>query len=226
MRALLVEDDLELLDLLSYALRREGYATLAATDGEQALTVWQKERPDIMVIDVNLPKIDGFEVCRRVRQESQTGIVMLTARDAEEDIVRGLRLGADDYVTKPFSARQLAARMAAVLRRRQQSAFVEPTRELRVGDIVIDLQSHEATRAGNAVQLTTLEFRIFSLLAMNAGRVIPYTRLVEYAWGYEGGDSGLLKTHVCHVRSKLGLSSGRNGGIRTVPGVGYSLAMA
>lgn len=225
MSVLVVEDDLDLLDLLSYSLRREGYPVISATDGQQALSCWERERPDIVLLDLSIPKIDGLEVCRRIGHESQTAIILLTARDNEADIVRGLDAGADDYVVKPFSAKQLLARIRAVLRRRRAGQYAEPLREIRVGDILLDLQSHEAARGTNRVQLTTLEFRIFSLLAMNAGRVIPYSRLVQYAWGYDGGDSNLLKTHVCHVRAKLALSAGRNGGIRTVPGVGYSLGV-
>ena len=119
MKVLVVDDDVDLLDLMTYALRREGYNVLAAVDGQQALQRWESENPDIVLLDGNLPKIDGFEVCRRIRHESKTPIIMLTARDEEEDILRGLQIGADDYMTKPFSAKQLAARMKAVMRRCQ-----------------------------------------------------------------------------------------------------------
>ena len=115
MKVLVVDDDVDLLDLMTYALRREGYNVLAAVDGQQALQRWESENPDIVLLDGNLPKIDGFEVCRRIRHESKTPIIMLTARDEEEDILRGLQIGADDYMTKPFSAKQLAARMKAVM---------------------------------------------------------------------------------------------------------------
>ena len=224
MKVLLVEDDLDLLDLTTYALRREGYSVLAAVDGQQALQRWEEETPDIILLDVHLPKLNGFEVCRRIRAESETPIIMLTARSEEEDIVRGLQVGADDYVTKPFSAKQLSARMKAVLRRCRSDPYREPVSELRVGDLVLDLQSHEAIKGGRSIQLTPLEFRILYMLAMNAGRVIPYSRLVEYAWGYDGGRSNLLKTHICHIRKKLGLSASQRDGIRAVPDVGYSLA--
>lgn len=226
MKVLLVEDDLDLLDLTTYALRREGYSVLAAVDGQQALQRWEEETPDIILLDVHLPKLNGFEVCRRIRSESETPIIMLTARSEEEDIVRGLQVGADDYVTKPFSAKQLSARMKAVLRRCRTDPYREPVSELRVGDLQLDLQSHEAVKGGRSIQLTPLEFRILYMLAMNAGRVIPYSRLVEYAWGYDGGRSNLLKTHICHIRKKLGLSASQKDGIRAVPDVGYSLARA
>jgi DNA-binding response OmpR family regulator len=226
MKALLVEDDADLLDLLTYALRREGYTVFTAMDGQQALKRWEDESPDVVLLDANIPKLDGYEVCRRIRHEGTTPIIMLTARDEEEDIIRGFRLGADDYVNKPFSARQLAARMKAVLRRSQSDPYRQPVREVRVGDVLLDLQSYSVKAGDRQIQLTPLEFRILYLLGVNEGRVIPYSRLVEYAWGYEGGDSSLLKTHICHIRQKLSLSAGKNGGIRAVPGVGYSLAIA
>ena len=224
MKVLLVDDDVDLLDLTTYALRREGYAVVAATDGQQALARYEAERPDLVVLDGNLPRLNGFEVCRRIRQAGATPIVMLTARDQEEDIVRGLQLGADDYVTKPFSAKQLVARMKAVLRRSQADPYRQAASVVRAGDLVLDLQSHEATKGGRAVQLTPLEFKILYMLALNEGRVIPYSRLVEYAWGFDGGDANLLKTHISHIRDKLGLDAGQSGAIRAVAGVGYSMA--
>jgi DNA-binding response OmpR family regulator len=226
MKVLLVEDDADLLDLLTYALRREGYTVLTAMDGLQALKRWEDDTPDVVLLDANLPKLDGYEVCRRIRHDGTTPIIMLTARDEEEDILRGFRLGADDYVNKPFSARQLAARLKAVLRRSQADPYRQPVREVKVGDVLLDLQSYSVKAGDRQIQLTPLEFRILYLLGVNEGRVIPYSRLVEYAWGYEGGDSSLLKTHICHIRQKLSLSAGKNGGIRAVPGVGYSLAIA
>jgi DNA-binding response OmpR family regulator len=148
---------------------------------------------------------------------------MLTAGDEEADVVRGLQLGADDYVVKPFSPKQLVARMKAVLRRYRTDGYREPVSQLRVGDLDLDLQSYQVTKAGQLVQLTPLEFRILYMLAMNEGRVIPYSRLVEYAWGYESGDANLLKTHICHIRQKLGLTINQPGGVRAVAGVGYQL---
>ncbi len=224
MKVLIVEDDVDLLDLTTYALRREGYEVVAAVDGLQGLARWEAERPDLVLLDGNLPGLNGFEVCRRIRQAGDTPIIMLTARDQEEDIVRGLQLGADDYVTKPFSAKQLVARMKAVLRRSQADSYKQAASVVRAGDLVLDLQSHEATKGGRAVQLTPLEFKIVYMLALNEGRVIPYSRLVEYAWGFDGGDANLLKTHVSHIRDKLGLDAGQPGTIRAVAGVGYSMA--
>ncbi len=224
MKVLIVDDDLDLLDLMTYALRREGYEVVGAVDGQQALSRWESERPDIVLLDGNLPKIDGFEVCRRIRHESATPIIMLTARDDEEDILRGLQIGADDYMTKPFSAKQLAARMKTVLRRCQSDPYKQPASLVQAGDLLLDVQSHEVTYNGEPVQLTRLEFRILYMLALNEARIIPYSRLTEYAWGYyDEGNSNLLKTHICHIREKLGLPPNSKGGIRAVLGVGYSL---
>ena len=133
---------------------------------------------------------------------------MLTARDEEEDILRGLQIGADDYMTKPFSAKQLAARMKAVCAAARPTPTASRPPGAASGDLVLDLQSHEVTKAGKPVQLTRLEFRILYMLALNEGRIIPYSRLIEYAWGYyDEGNSNLLKTHICHIRKKLGLGA-------------------
>jgi len=227
MKVLVAEDDLDLLDLMSYSLRKDGYTVLAATDGKQALERWESERPDIVLLDAVLPKLNGFEVCRRIRHEhsGETPIIMVTACHDEERVLQGYSLGADDYVTKPFSAKQLKARMKAVLRRSQSDPALQPATELTLGDLTLDPQSYEVRKAGQPIRLTPLEFRLLYILAINAGRVIPYSRLVEYAWGYDGGDSSLIKTHICHIREKLGLPSTRNGGIRAIPGVGYSFSM-
>ena len=225
MKVLVADDDPYHLELLDYALRREGYTPVTAADGVQALRQFETERPGIVLLDVNMPKLNGFEVCRRIRQDAETPIIMLTSRDEEADVLRGLQLGADDYVTKPFSPKQLVARLKAVLRRCEANSYDQPAREVRCGDLVLELDSHQVTRAGRAVQLTPLEFRLLFLLAMNEGRVIPYSRLVEYAWGYEGGDASLLKTHITHIREKLGLQPGQPG-IRAVMGVGYTLERA
>src|SRR5438270_1242525 len=221
MKVLVVDDDADLLDLLVYALRREGYAVLTAANGPQALRRHEADQPDVVLLDVNLPKLNGFEVCRRLRQAAETPIIMLTACDEEEDVLRGLHLGADDYVTKPFSPKQLLARMKTVLHRCRTDRYDQPAREVTCGDLVLELDAQQVTQAGRAVQLTPLEFRLLFLLAMNAGRIIPYGRLVEYVWGFDGGEAGQLKTHVCHIRQKLGLEPGQPGGIRAVTGVGY-----
>ena len=224
MKVLLVDDDASLLDVTTYALRREGFEVLAATGGPQALARWEAERPDLVVLDAGLPGLDGFEVCRRIRQGSDTPVIMLTGRTAEEDVVRGFGLGADDYVAKPFSCRLLALRIAAVHRRARAGAVDRPAREVRAGDLLLDVEAHTATKGGAPVQLTRIEFRLLHLLALNEGRVLPYARLVEHAWGYDEGDVSLLKSHVYHLRRKLGLPMAGPGSLRAITGVGYTLA--
>jgi DNA-binding response OmpR family regulator len=223
MRALIVDDDRDLLDVMTYAFRREGYEVTGATDGLQALDRLRAEEPDIIILDVRLPRLNGFEVCRRVRHISEVPIIMVTSRSEEHDVLRGLQLGADDYVTKPFSLKQLAARMETVLRRCKTDPYRRAMSAVRAGDLELSLQSYEVTRGTMSVQLTPLEFRILYILAMNEGQIIPYARLVDYAWGYEGGDANLLKTHICHIRQKLQLPLEGPGAIRALATVGYSL---
>ncbi|MCC6178387.1 MAG: response regulator transcription factor [Chloroflexi bacterium] len=223
MKVLIVDDDVDLLDVMTYALRREGYEITCAADGLQALDRVRTDPPDLVVLDLGLPRLGGFEVCRRIRHASTVPIIMVTAKAGEQDVLRGLRIGADDYMTKPFSLKQLAARIETVLRRCQSDGYRRAASEVRAGDLLLRLQSHEVTRAGLPVQLTPLEFRILFMLAMNEGQIIPYARLVDYAWGYEGGDANLLKTHICHIRQKLSLPLDGDGAIRSLPTVGYTL---
>jgi len=225
-KVLLVDDDPDLLDLLAFVIQREGYLVTKAGDGEQALTRWQAERPDLVLLDINLPRLNGFEVCRRLRLESSTPVILLSARGDEADIVRGLQLGADDYVNKPFSHKQLVARIEAVLRRARQDRFRQSGNTVNVGDLVLDREAHGVTVNGESILLTRLQFRLLEMLAANAGRVVPYTRLVEYAWGYcDENSSALLKSHIAKLRRKLGLATGPAAalGIRSVAGVGYTL---
>ena len=221
MKVLLVDDDTDLLDVTAYALRREGFNVIMATDGEQALRRWQTDQPDLIVMDVGLPGASGFDICQKIRQSSSTPVILLTALNAEEQIVRGFQLGADDYVTKPFSPRQLAMRIRAVWRRGTTAGTPEPVRELRVGRLTLDMESHEARHGDQVVQLTPIEFGLLYILAANAGRVVSSSRLVDYAWGYDGGDVSLLKTHISHIRTKLEWPQSGLGEITAVPRVGY-----
>jgi DNA-binding response OmpR family regulator len=222
MKALIVDDDQDLLDVLTYAFRREGYEVIGVASGLQVLEHLRADRPDIVLLELKLPGLTGFEVCRQIRLESDVPIIVASVSHDEADVLRALKLGADDYVTKPFSIKQLAARIETVLRRCKSQA--KETRTVRAGDLVLSLQSYEVARGGNApIQLTPLEFRILYMLAMNEGQIIPYARLVDYAWGFEGGDASLLKTHICHVRRKLGLPLTGAGAIRSLATVGYSL---
>jgi two-component system, OmpR family, response regulator MtrA len=225
---LLVDDDRDLLEVMIHVLAREGFRVTTAEDGHAALERWRIERPDLVVLDVNLPGADGFEVCRQIRSESDTPVLLLTGRREEADVVRGLRVGADDYVTKPFSPKLLTARMAAVLRRYPRR--VRPAGGgIQVGDLSLDPETHSAAKAGKSVVLTRLEFRLLEMLALNAGRVVPYARLLDYAAGRTGRRAGArgsatLRTHISHLRAKLGFGVDDPGGIRNVSGVGYMLA--
>jgi DNA-binding response OmpR family regulator len=227
LKALIVDDDIELLDTLVYVLRREGYEVCSAADGHQALKQFQLAAPDIVVLDGILPKIDGFEVCRQIRQQGSTPIIILSARLAEDDRIRALQLGADDYMTKPFSTRELCARMKALLRRTRSAVDQELAGEVRVGDMVLHLQSYQLTQRDRPVRVTRIEFRILSLLAFHAGEIVPHRRLIEYAWGYQDeGNSSLLKTHISHIRKKLDLHWNGQRGIESMVNVGYRLVPA
>jgi DNA-binding response OmpR family regulator len=227
MKLLLADDDTDLLDVTAYALRRAGYVVVTVTDGQEAVDRHRDERPDLVLLDLALPRLTGFEACRRIRERATTPVILLTARTDDDSVVQGFAAGADDYVAKPFSHRQLAVR--AVLDRARGGLISEPAGELVVGDLRIDAQAHEVTIRGARVRLTPTEFRLLHILAINAGRTVGSSRLVEHAWGYDRGETGLLKTHVSHLRRKLGLGTGRaerpgDVRIRTVPWVGYALS--
>lgn len=223
MKVLLVDDDLDLLDVTAYALRREGFDVLVAKDGIQALQRWETEQPDLLVLDVAMPHLDGLEVCRRIRQVSEIPVIFLTGATDERHVLEGFASGADDYVRKPFSPKQLVLRVRAVLRRTYGKPTNEGVRMLRVGDITLDTNSLQVIRQGEVIQLTPLEFRILAMLAQNEGRVVSFDRLVEHGWGYDGGDASMLKTHISHLRKKLKLEPGLPGYIQSVHGVGYVL---
>lgn len=223
MKILLVDDDPDLLDVTAYALRREGFDVLVAIDGLQALQRWEAEQPDLVLLDVTIPHLSGLEVCRQIRQTSETPIIILTGATDEQHVLEAFKCGADDYVRKPFSPKQLALRVRAVWRRSSGAPVSEGVRNLRMGDVTLDPDSLQVTRNGEVVQLTPLEFRIFAMLALNAGRVVGFNRLVEYSWGYDGGDAAMLKTHISHLRKKLKLVPNAPGYIQSVHGVGYVL---
>ena len=226
MAVLLVDDDRDLIDVLTYILRREGYEVIAAYDGEQGWERFQEEGPELVVLDANMPGLDGMEVCRRIREISTIPVIMLTARTDEADVVRALGLGADDYITKPFSPRQLVARVKAVLRRAQ--AYAANTsgtgEELKAADITLDLRTREVRRAGEEIKLTPLEFKILHYLILNRGRVLTNSGIVEHVWGFSGpGNEDLVKVHVHRLRQKLEPDPQNPEYVKTVPGVGYVL---
>ncbi len=227
MKALVVDDDRTLADVLAFTLRREGFQVSQAFDGEAALERWAEEQPDLVVLDVNLPKLDGFAVCRRIREVSDTPILLLTVRNEEDDIILGLKLGADDYITKPFSPRQLVARAQAVLRRAGRSA--QPASR-QVGILDLDVSRREVCiGGGEVVALTPLECRLLDYLMLNAGHVLTAEALIDHVWGAEGGERDMLRQLVHRLRSKLAQAGGDRGEeagtdyIETVPGLGYGL---
>lgn len=227
MAVLLIDDDRDLVDVLTYILRREGYETVVAFDGEQGWALFQSEHPDLVVLDANMPGFDGMEVCRRIRDVSAVPVIMLTARTDEADIVRALGLGADDYVTKPFSPRQLVARVKAVIRRSQSAAAsvgIGTGEQLRAGNLTLDLSSRTLSRGDREIHLTPLEFKILRYLLVNRGRVLTNTAIVEQVWGYAGaGNEDLVKVHVHRLRQKLEDDPQNPQFVKTVPGVGYVL---
>ena len=225
MRLLLVDDDRDLVEVLTYVLQREGFSVVAAFDGEGAWRQFQSEQPSLVILDINMPGIDGLEVCRRIREASTVPVVMLTARADEVDIIRALGLGADDYVTKPFSPRQLVARVKAVLRRAAAVPVSVPPpepEELRSGVLHLDLRTRTMTRRGEVIHLTPLEYKIMVFLLRNQGRVLGSAAIVEHVWGYVGsGNEDLVKVHVHRLRQKIEDDPQSPMHVRTVPGAGY-----
>lgn len=172
MKILLADDDPNMVDVTAYALRRQGHSVITASDGQQALDRWQSENPELLLLEITMPKLDGFEICRRVRETSSVPIIMLTTRQNEEDVVRAFELGVDDYLTKPFSIKQLILRINALMRRAVAEATRRLANRLQVGDLTMDLDSQETTKNGKSIRLTRLEFRILYCLAANEGRVV------------------------------------------------------
>lgn len=223
MKALIVDDDPVLADLLAFTLRREGFQVVQARDGETALRRWREEEPDIVVLDVNMPRLDGFAVCRRIRAEADTPIILLTVRDEEDDVIRGLELGADDYISKPFSPRQLVARMHAVLRR----AGTTPTGGARqAGNLSLDPSRREVRiKEGDPISLTPLESELLELLMLNAGHVLTHDSIIDHVWGPEGADRDMLRQLVHRLRNKIEPDPSDPTYIETIPGLGYGLSV-
>jgi DNA-binding response OmpR family regulator len=222
---LAIEDDPAILRGLADNLRFEGYDVITATDGETGYRLQQERKPDLILLDLMLPRMSGFEFCRKLRGEGiQTPVLMLTARSEEPDRVLGLDLGADDYVTKPFSVRELMARVRALLRRSQPSSDGTPALpdELRFGDTEIDFRSYEARRNGAPVEMTRKEFAILRFLASRAGEVVTRDDLLNEVWGYESYPSSrTVDNHVAGLRAKLERDASQPEHIKTVHGVGY-----
>lgn len=220
---LVVDDEKNLVDLIRSYLTREGYDVLTAFDGPAAVDTARARRPDVVVLDVMLPGLDGIEVCRRLRQFSDAYVIMLTARAEEIDKIIGLTVGADDYLTKPFSPGELVARVKAMLRRPRRAmpdaADDPPTQQ--VGNLTIDRSRHEVKRGDRHVELTTREFALLALLAEHPGQVLTRTRLLDRLWGSDAYDDHVVEVHIANLRRKLDDDPAQPTYIETVRGVGY-----
>ncbi len=217
---LLIEDEESIASFVAMFLRKEGFEVDMATDGASGLKLASRRSPQVIILDLMLPDMDGFEVCRRIRHDSDVPIIMLTARDAATDKVVGLELGADDYVTKPFDPRELVARVKSVLRRAQIRAQAAEAGPLSAGEVVLDPDRHEVSVSGEPVQMTAKEFDLLHYLMLNRGLALSRQQLLEHVWGYDFlGDTRTVDVHINQVRKKLADA----GEIETVWGVGYKL---
>jgi two-component system, OmpR family, response regulator len=225
-KILIVEDDRNLLDTLKYNLRKEGYSAVAAVDGAEALDVARREKPDLIILDVMLPKLSGLEVCRTLRKEMTTPILMLTAKTEEVDKIVGLEIGADDYMTKPFSMRELLARLGAMLRRADMSKLqlARERKTLKIGGLEIDTGRHQASHRGSRLELTPKEYDLLVFLATNKGLVFSREQLLEKVWGYDfAGDTRTVDVHIRWLRQKIERDPARPNVLVTVRGAGYKL---
>lgn len=218
---LLVDDEPSICELLRMYLAREGFLVDIANDGEAALELFAKNQPSLVILDLMLPKLDGYELCRRIRtQQSTAAIIMLTARDEDIDKIIGLELGADDYLTKPFNPRELVARVKAILRRVERASSIG-TQSLHIGDLMIDNDRRTAMVNDKTLDLRTREFELLLILAQNHGRVLSREQLLEKAWGFDYfGQTRTVDVHIAHLRKILAGSCLR---IETVTGIGYRL---
>lgn len=221
MKILLVDDDLDLLGITGFALQQAGFVVATATNGPNALEVFEREQPNLAVLDINMPGMDGFELARRLRQLSPIPVIMLTVRGEEEDLVRALALGADDYLTKPFSPRILVARIRALLRR----VGMEAEATLAVGPLSLNIDDLTLSGLGDEpIRLTPLELRLLQLLLANAGRTVGTDRILTHVWGNRaGGNRQLLKQLVHRLRQKIEIDSKNPRLLQTVPNSGYAL---
>jgi len=227
-KILVVEDDQTLLNVLKYNFVKEGYDVLTAADGVQALDVARSNRPDLIVLDIMLPKLDGFEVCRILRREMTSPILMLTAKAGETDKVVGLELGADDYMTKPFSMREFLARIRAMLRRTEMMKVAASSVKdlipslIKEGEIEVDLARHTVSRSGTPIDLSPKEFDLLSFLIKNREQVFSRDQLLEKVWGYDyAGDTRTVDVHIRWLRQKIEVDPANPEHLLTVRGIGY-----
>jgi len=223
MKILIADDDKDLLALIGFTLTQAGYVVIKAADGPTAIRFFQAEVPDLVILDINMPGASGFDVCAAIRNQSRVPVMMLTVRGEEEDLVKALELGADDYLTKPFSPRTLLARVKALLRR----AGIENSTPLAAGRVRLDVDEHTVQiGTGEPVRLTKLELRLLQMLIANAGHTVSSDRLLMQVWGHKGsGDRQLLKQLVHRLRHKLEVDPAVPQLLQTAPGAGYKLVV-
>ncbi len=223
-KILVVDDEPSIVDVLSYNLTKAGHQPIAARDGDQAIELARAEHPDLVILDLMLPGLDGLEVCRRLRKDGDLPIIMLTAKDEEIDRVVGLEVGADDYVVKPFSVRELMARVKSVLRRAQPKPS-EAAPSLQVGELRLDVTRREVTWRGSALELTAIQFEVLRLLMSHPGRVFSREELLNLVWGYDYyGDTRTVDSTVKRLRARLRQVAGETELIVTVRDAGYKLS--
>jgi DNA-binding response OmpR family regulator len=223
-KILVVDDEPHIVELVRYNLVQEGFEVSVAYDGHDAIEKAQKDVPDLVILDLMLPYVDGLEVCRHIRKESSVPILMLTAKDGEQERVVGLELGADDYVTKPFSPRELVARVRAILRRTAREAQRPGAKPVAVGGLVLDPTTHEVRLSGRLIDLTTKEFDLLQLLLSHPNRVFTRDFLLEHIWGYDYfGSTRTVDMHISRLREKIEDDPNNPTFIMTVRGVGYKL---
>lgn len=220
MKALVVDDDLVLADVIAFTLRREGYEVIAAHDGLQAVQLWREQAPAILILDWELPHLSGLEICQQIRMEGTTPIIMLTVRDSDEDVIRALESGADDYMTKPFSPAQLVARVQAVLRRYVQHPI---PKGLSTAGLRLIKDKKLLEYKGQQIRLTRLEYRLLELFILHHGQVLTINTLIDRVWGTTQGDNAMLKQLIYRLRRKIEPDATNPTYIQAVPGIGYTL---
>ncbi len=224
-RILVVDDESSISDLISTSLRFVGFDVRTAANGAQALQIAEEFKPHAMVLDVMLPDLDGFEVCKKIRNEGvETGVLFLTAKDGMEDKVKGLTLGGDDYMTKPFSLEELVARLRALLRRTGVTQIDQDEEKIRFADLELDEATHEVRRGGQLLDLSPTEFLLIRYLLINADRVVSKSQILDHVWQYDfRGDAGIVETYISYLRKKIDIFEPPL--IHTIRGVGYRLRM-
>lgn len=225
-KILVVDDEEHIIELIRFNLETNGYCVIEANDGNEALKKVKEEKPDLVILDLMLPSIDGIEICKILRKDKETEklpIIMLTAKSEEIDMIIGLEIGADDYITKPFSVRELLARIKAVLRRTQER---QERREnvIKIGDITIDVEKHEVTKKGKKIDLTLKEFELLRILSEKRGNVLTRNYLLDEIWGYDYfGDTRTVDVHIRHLRRKIEDDDKNPQYIQTIRGIGYKI---